>query len=178
MSIQDSQEFGRHLWLPIFFHDFLMWTIFKVLIEFVTIFFLFWFFGHKARGILVSQLGIKPAPPAWAGKVLTTGSLGKAVDYFLESHSHHHHHTKKGPVRELNHSEEHTFLVYSWYSIGIAQVNEWSTGRDPSEKKHRGGGETALDLPSSYCTLPVGITETKPSLMSSVRNCWFRKQRR
>ena len=25
-----------------------MWTIFKVLIEFVTILFVFWFFGHKA----------------------------------------------------------------------------------------------------------------------------------
>ena len=35
---------------------FLMWTIFKVFIEFVTIlllpFFIFWFFDHEACGIL------------------------------------------------------------------------------------------------------------------------------
>ena len=42
---------------------------------------MFWFFGHKACGTLVSQLRIKPAPPAWAGKVLTTGSQGKSTDY-------------------------------------------------------------------------------------------------
>ena len=34
--------------LPLFKDFFLMWTIFKVLIEFVTILFVFWFFGHKA----------------------------------------------------------------------------------------------------------------------------------
>ena len=31
-----------------------------------------WFFGHEARGILASQPGIKPAPPALEGEVLTT----------------------------------------------------------------------------------------------------------
>ena len=32
-----------------------------------------WFFGHEARGILASQPGIKPAPPALEGEILTTG---------------------------------------------------------------------------------------------------------
>ena len=31
-----------------------------------------WFFGHEALGILASQPGIKPAPPALEGEVLTT----------------------------------------------------------------------------------------------------------
>ena len=37
-----------------FFKDFFMWTIFKVVIEFVTILLLFYvfYFGHKAWGIL------------------------------------------------------------------------------------------------------------------------------
>ena len=45
-----------------------MWAIFKVFFEFVTIlllfyvlFFLFWFFGSKVCGILVSQLETEPA---------------------------------------------------------------------------------------------------------------------
>ena len=49
-----------------------MWTIFKVFIEFVTIllpFFMFWFFGHKACGILASQPGTEPTPPALEGEV-------------------------------------------------------------------------------------------------------------
>ena len=49
----------------ILFFFFLMWTIFKVFIQFVTILFLFcvWFFGHEACGILASQTGIEPRPP-------------------------------------------------------------------------------------------------------------------
>ena len=51
-----------------------MWTIFKVFMEFVTI--LFWFyvlgFGHEACRILAPQPGIKPAVPALKGEVLTT----------------------------------------------------------------------------------------------------------
>ena len=39
--------------------------------------FMFWFFGHKACGILAPQPGIKPTPPALEGKVLTTGPPGK-----------------------------------------------------------------------------------------------------
>ena len=34
---------------------------------------MFWFFGHKAFGILAPGLGIEPTPPASEGKVLTTG---------------------------------------------------------------------------------------------------------
>ena len=49
----------------IFFKSFfLMWTILKVFIEFVTILLLlmFWFFGHEACEFLVSQPGLEPAP--------------------------------------------------------------------------------------------------------------------
>ena len=58
---------------------FLMWTIFKVFIEFIIIlllFYVFGFFGHEACGILASWSVIKPAPLALEGKVLTTGLWG------------------------------------------------------------------------------------------------------
>ena len=53
----------NHLFLKIFF---LMWTIFKVYVEFVTILLLFhvWCFGHKIYGVLVPRPGIGPAPSA------------------------------------------------------------------------------------------------------------------
>ena len=63
---------------------FLMWTTFKVFIEFVTILLLFYvldfffFFGRKACRILVPGPGIQPAPPALEGGVLTTGPPGKS----------------------------------------------------------------------------------------------------
>ena len=59
-------------------------TIFKVFIEFTTIlllWFMFWFFGHKACGILVSQSEIEPAPPALESKVLPTGQPGKSLSH-------------------------------------------------------------------------------------------------
>ena len=39
---------------------------------------LFFFFGLKAYGILAHQPGIKPAPPASEGQVLTPGAPGKS----------------------------------------------------------------------------------------------------
>ena len=61
--------------------DFLMWTIFKVFIEFVTLYYFFLcfvFFGQEACGVLALWPGIEPAPPALEGKVLTTGPPGKS----------------------------------------------------------------------------------------------------
>ena len=51
---------------------FLMWTIFKVFVEFVTILllFMFWFFGHEARVILVPPPEIEATPLALEGQVL------------------------------------------------------------------------------------------------------------
>ena len=45
---------------------------------------MFWFFGHKACGILVSQPGIEPTAPTMQGEVLTTGLPRKFpfVSYF------------------------------------------------------------------------------------------------
>ena len=39
---------------------------------------MFWSFGPKACGILAPHSGIKPAPPALEGKVLTTEPSGKS----------------------------------------------------------------------------------------------------
>ena len=45
---------------------------------------MFWFFGHKAHGILASQPGIKPAPPALDGdEVLTIGPPGKSPRVYM-----------------------------------------------------------------------------------------------
>ena len=63
-----------------------MWTIFKVFIEFVEI--LFQFFSPEAYGILASQPGIKPVPPALEDEVLTTGPLGQSLLVILDSVPH------------------------------------------------------------------------------------------
>ena len=67
------------------FFFFLMWTTFKIFIEFVTILFPFHVlvFARQACGFLAPQPGIEPAPPALGSKVLTTGQLGMS----LNSHS-------------------------------------------------------------------------------------------
>ena len=61
------------------FHFFLMWTIFKVFIEFVTLSHLFFFFNvllffffQEACGILAPRPRIEPTPPALEGEILTT----------------------------------------------------------------------------------------------------------
>ena len=61
---------------------FLMWTVSKVFIEFVTILLLFYvlfclFFGHEVFVILAPQTGIRLALPALKGRDLTTGLPGK-----------------------------------------------------------------------------------------------------
>ena len=40
--------------------------------------FIFWFFGHRACGILALQPEIEPAQPVLEGEVLTTGLPGKS----------------------------------------------------------------------------------------------------
>ena len=61
-----------------FFKTFLTWTIFKVFIEFVTILLLF--YVREACGISAPRPGIKPAPPALEGEVLTTGPPETSLD--------------------------------------------------------------------------------------------------
>ena len=85
---QTKQNFLRFL---------LMWTIFKVFIEFVTILFLFYalfvrmcffvclfvclfVFGQEACGILAFQPWIESTSPILEGEVLTTGPLGKSLN--------------------------------------------------------------------------------------------------
>ena len=66
---------------------FLMWTIFKVFIEFVTILLPFYVlvFGPKACGILALRPGIEPAPPALEGEILTRGPPGRSLRQLLSS---------------------------------------------------------------------------------------------
>ena len=61
-----------------FNYKFLMWTIFKVFIEFVKVLLLFyvWCFCQKACGILAPLLGIKPT--ALDGESLITELPGKS----------------------------------------------------------------------------------------------------
>ena len=46
--------------------------------------FTFYFFGHKAHGILAPQPGIEPMSPALEGKFLTTGPLGSPPNYYVK----------------------------------------------------------------------------------------------
>ena len=39
---------------------------------------MFWFLGHQTCGILATQPGIEPAPPALEGEVLTIVPPGKS----------------------------------------------------------------------------------------------------
>ena len=67
----------------LFFKDyFLREPFLKFLIEIVTIFLLFYalVFGHEACGILASQSGIEPAPPALEGEGSTTEPPGKSPE--------------------------------------------------------------------------------------------------
>ena len=58
----------------------LIWTIFKVFIEFVTLSFMF-FFWPRGMWDLSSGPGIEPVCPALKGKVLTTGLPAKSHDF-------------------------------------------------------------------------------------------------
>ena len=72
--------------LKVFFF-FLMWTIFKVCIEFTTTLLLLYVLilgGHDACGILVPRPGIEPALPALEVKVLTAGPPGKSFSGDLD----------------------------------------------------------------------------------------------
>ena len=46
---------------------------------------MFWCFGWEAGRILVSQPDIEPAPPALEGQVLTTGLLGKLLEFWKKN---------------------------------------------------------------------------------------------
>ena len=62
-----------------------MWTIFKDVFEFITI--LLWCFGFFTVKHVGSQLhwpGIKPAPPALEGNILTTRPPGKSWSPILD----------------------------------------------------------------------------------------------
>ena len=61
-----------------------MWAIFKVLIQFVTILFLVYVFGHEACGILVPQPECETVRLAFEADILTTGPPGKPWRHRLE----------------------------------------------------------------------------------------------
>ena len=69
----------------LFVFSFLVWTIFKVFNELVTVLlllFMFWFFGHEAYGILAPNQGSN-LHPCMGRQILTTGPPGKSFTCFL-----------------------------------------------------------------------------------------------
>ena len=63
-----------------------MWTIFQVFVECITslpLFYVFWFSGQQACGILAPWPGIVLSPPALEGKILTTGPPGKSQQFIF-----------------------------------------------------------------------------------------------
>ena len=67
----------------------MVWTIFKLFIEFVTILLLLYVLAFYPWGMwdLVPWQGIKPALPTLAGKVLTTRSREKSLTHRFNPHS-------------------------------------------------------------------------------------------
>ena len=65
----------------VFFLFLLSWaSLSRALAESICLlFYVLFFFGHKACGILASQLGIKLILPALEGEVLTTGPAGRSL---------------------------------------------------------------------------------------------------
>ena len=74
------RENDLHGFLLVCFFFFLMWPIFKVFIEFVTILLLFYVLVFWSQDVwdLTPQPGIKPELPTLESKVLTVGSPGKS----------------------------------------------------------------------------------------------------
>jgi len=66
---------------PSFFKIFLMKNSAKSLLNLLQycFFFMFWFVGCEACGILAPGQGVEPAPPALEGQVLATGPPGKSL---------------------------------------------------------------------------------------------------
>ena len=60
---------------------FFFWSLYWICYNIASVL-CFGFFGCKACEILAPWLGIKPAPPALKGEVLTTGPPGKSWDFF------------------------------------------------------------------------------------------------
>ena len=83
----EEVTFTESFFLSIFF--FLMWTTFKVFIEFVTIlllllFFFCFVFWSQHMWDLSPQPGIESAPPTLEGKTLISGPPGKSPTLSLE----------------------------------------------------------------------------------------------
>ena len=101
-----------------------MWSIFKVVIEFVAIF-TFWLFGHEACGILPPWPGMEPTSHALegevfffgggggGGEVLTTGSPGKLILLSLSAGSR-----REGTVTHMHLRTLSDVLERNWPSPG------------------------------------------------------------
>ena len=64
-----------YLFIGFFFFFFLMWTIFEVSVEFVTVLLLVYFLFFWPQGMWDPQPGMEATPPALEGKIFTTGSF-------------------------------------------------------------------------------------------------------
>ena len=85
--------------LLMFFKFFLIWTIFKVFIEFVTIlllfygvFLVFFFLATRHVGSQLSPPGIGPLPSRLEREVLTTGPPGKFRSLVFNAHRNKYSH--------------------------------------------------------------------------------------
>ena len=89
-----------------------MWSIFKVVIEFVAIF-TFWLFGDEASDILPPWLGMECISPALDVEVSTTGSPGNLILLSLSAGSR-----REGAVTHMHLSTWSEVLERNWLSAG------------------------------------------------------------
>ena len=74
-------EFLKASHIKLFSLFFLTWFIFQSLLNLLQycFCFMFWFFGHEARGIMAPRPRTEPTAPALEGEVLTNGQPGKSL---------------------------------------------------------------------------------------------------
>ena len=120
---------------------------FKDLIEFITIwllFYVFWLFGRKACGILAPRSGIEFAPPALGGEVLTIPLPGKffitcIVKIILKKKNH----LERRSVDFINHPRD-SFVIHKWGRNPVRQTGGSGLEKLTLAQGHPGGSQVQL----------------------------------
>ena len=87
---------------------------------------MFWFFGHEAFGILAPRPGIKPAPPALEGEVLTTGPWGSPLSVHFNKMPLNHF-VCLGFTYYLQKNKEVRPDILKDFFSAVSQKNLWET---------------------------------------------------
>ena len=141
-----------------------MWSVFKVVIEFVAIF-TFWHFDHEACSILPPQPGIERTSPAMEGwrlnhRITREVDLSLIICWVQEGghcYSHAREHLIWGLREELtvSRTQEITPLLSS---NSIKQMGALPEGKSPSFWDWEGSLQACWDFPKGpWSQFPLGL---------------------